>query len=84
MTKTFEVQQIIKVTVDPARFTPEFMKAFNESIHEKDNIREHMEFIAEMVAGGVVSSPSDFLEGYGVLSEFGVDFRIESVDVFEE
>ena len=84
MTKSYEVQQVVRVTVDPSRFTPEFMAAFSESINEKEDISEHMEYIAEMAAKGIVFSPNDFLEGYGILSEFGIDFSIESVDVFEE
>ena len=83
MKKSFVVEQQITISVDESKFTPEFMKSFSEHIQELDSIKEHLEYLVEMYARGIVSSPGDFLEGYGELRDFGVKFSHEGTDVFE-
>lgn len=75
MTKTVTVMQELKVTVDEARFTDEFMEAFSKCFFQTLTIEEHIEHIAEMFAKGVVTSDAQFLEGYGVLRAFGITIK---------
>jgi hypothetical protein len=83
MTKTITVIQEIEVTVDESRFTAEFMENFSRYFHGLESIEEHMQFIAKCRARGFVVSSSEFLEGYGKLSDFGISFGNVNVYVSE-
>lgn len=71
------VEQDLEITVDESRFTPEFLQGFKESFYPCETIEDHVEFIAESFAQGVVRSDADFLEGYGVLRDFGIRVKRE-------
>lgn len=83
MTKTITVTQEIEVTVDESRFTPEFMENYSKYFHECEAVEDHMKYIAESYARGIVMSNHDFLEGYGKLNEFGIKCKRDSVEVAE-
>lgn len=73
--KNVDVEISIDISYDEAKFTPAFMASFREGFYPFDTINEHIEFIAEQIAVGNVNSPTSFLEGYGVLSEFGISWK---------
>ncbi len=75
-----EVIQLINITIDESKFTPEFMKDFNSYMFEFKGVEEHIKFIVEKFADGTVSSENDFLEGYGILSEFGIKLEKEYIE----
>ena len=83
--KTYEVQieQIVRVTIDETKFTPEFMKAFSDSMYDFETIEEHVKNLAEWRARGVIQSDRDFHEGYGHLNEFGITTFVKDTDVYE-
>lgn len=83
MTKTITVTQEIAVTVDESRFTPEFMENYSKHFHECETVEDHMKYIAESYARGIVTFNGDFLEGYGKMDDFGISCKRECVDVGE-
>lgn len=83
MTKTITVTQEITVTVDESRFTPEFMENYSKHFHECETVEDHMKYIAESYARGIVTFNGDFLEGYGKMDDFGISCKRESVEVDE-
>lgn len=78
MKKTFTVEIEVEVEVDESKFTPEFMEAFNEYIAEWNSIEDHMRYIAKLAAQGVIYHNEEFLEGYGILKDRGIDFSLPS------
>lgn len=81
MTKTILVEHSIDVTVDESLFTDEFIEAFKKSLYPLDDIQEHIEHIALCMAKGVIHSDRDFLEGYGILRDFGVTIKKNYTDL---
>lgn len=69
------VTQEIEVTVDESRFTPEFMAAFSRAFFDCETIEEHVLYIAKSYAMGIVAHNGDFLEGYGILRDFGINVK---------
>lgn len=70
---TISVSGWVDINYDPARFTDEFMEEFREHFYDYDTIEEHLEHIAyNYFVNG--TSEDDFLEGYGVLKDFGIKF----------
>ena len=84
-TKTIEVVIAVKVTVDESKFTPEFMDEFKESFYQFDDLDDHMKHIAQMEARGILTgSANEFIEGYGLAMDMGIECEIESVDMNSE
>lgn len=81
-TKTVAVEQIVKVTVDETKFTPEFLADFRKSMYPLNTIDDHIEHLAQLYARGIHDSFSTFIEGYGPPKEMGIECKI--TDVFEE
>jgi len=79
-TKVVIVTQHINITVDESKFTPEFMAHFSRHFHHCPTVEDHIKYIALSYARGIIDSASQFLEGYGELSHFGVKFKREHVD----
>ncbi len=79
MTKTLRVNQEIKITVDESKFTPEFNKSFSEVFHLKENTDDHIKYIAELYGRGVITSDREFVEGYGILRDFGIFIKREDI-----
>ena len=69
-----KVEQVIEVSVDETKFTPEFMTAFKATMYPFDSVNHHIEHLAQLYARGIVDNQS-FIEGYGWASEFGIKFR---------
>ncbi|AKE44844.1 hypothetical protein AU106_gp213 [Sinorhizobium phage phiM9] len=94
--KTLEVTitKMIEVEYDLEKFTEEAMNVFNDNIYYVgDKPEEHLKNMVEMYAKGL-SSPhiidhgvyieSEFIEGYGVVADFGVKFNELSEDASSE
>lgn len=83
ITKTIQVTQTIKVTVNEAKFTSEFMAGFRDAFYPFDDLNEHIEHIAQMTARGLLTGMEDeFIEGYGKVIDMGI--KAEVVDVETE
>ena len=80
MTKTVTVTQVIEVTVDPDQFTEDFMANFSQHFVPCATIDDHIKYIAESYARGVIQYSGDFLEGYGKLNQFGVKLARVATD----
>ena len=72
VTKKVEVVQIVQITVDETKFTPEFMTEFRQSFYPFDTLDEHITHLGQMYVRGVIGDlPSSFIEGYGPASDMG-------------
>lgn len=84
--KTFEVEvrQIVRVKLDPAKFTPEFMAEFRRYFFPLFELDEHAEHLAQLVARGVAQLsphlPREFVEGYGPIGEMGISAAFVSCE----
>ena len=74
MTKEVEIRQTVQVTVDESKFTPEFMQSFRDSFFDLYSVEDHIEHLGYLHAGNFIDQ-SSFVEGYGYISEFGVEFE---------
>lgn len=79
-TRSVGVSQIIQVTVDEDKFTPEFMKEFRKSFYPFLSINDHVEHLAQLYVRGAVHDFTAFIEGYGPPSDFGIKFSEGSVE----
>lgn len=81
-----EVTQTIRVKLDEAKFTPEFMREFRQHFFPLFSLSDHAEHLAQMMARGVVELngdlPKEFVEGYGPIGEMGIS--AEALDCQEE
>lgn len=75
-----EVRQVVRVKLDPAKFTPEFMADFRRDLFPLYGLDEHAEHLAQLVARGVAELspyvPSEFIEGYGPIGKMGISAEI--------
>ena len=76
-TFTFDVTRRVTVQLDEAKFTTDLMIGFNECITDlgadETSYLSHAERIADLYAHGLEDfSQSDFVEGYGPISEAGI------------
>jgi hypothetical protein len=80
-----KVTQLVKVSLDETKFTPEFMSEFRESFYQFHDIEDHAEHIGQLVARGIhQASPyvqTEFIEGYGPISDFGISASVEDTDI---
>ncbi|GAB6043322.1 hypothetical protein [Endothiovibrio diazotrophicus] len=76
ITKTVEVTQVIEVTVDETKFTPEFLAEFSSYMFPFEDVDEHIKHLAQMHARGLADYPSTFIEGYGEAKDMGIKFKV--------
>lgn len=79
ITKTVEVLQIVEVTVDETKFTPEWMQSFRETFYSFDSLNEHLEHLGQLAAREMIYQPqvtNQFIEGYGNASDMGIATRV--------
>lgn len=81
-TKFFEVVQTVRIDYDESKFTPEFMKEFRGYLYSFHSVNDHLEHLAQLKARELIENSSD-VEGYGVLSEFGVSLSALDLDIQE-
>jgi hypothetical protein len=74
------VSQDVEVTIDPAKFTPEFMAEFRESFFDFDTVAEHIEHLAQLHARGITDY-DEFIEGYGPARDMGIRFKVLGTDI---
>ncbi|MDQ0454687.1 hypothetical protein [Rhizobium paknamense] len=79
MTKrfVFNVTTRVAVYIEPEKLAP-LMPEFNASISDfgdgEDALERHAEHIAQLAAHGVCDfNPNDFVEGYGIVKDAGID-----------
>ena len=85
VSRSVQVSQVVKVTVDEAKFTPEFMAEFQRDFFPLQTVDDHIEHLAQMYARGVISDfPGDFIEGYGPAKDMGIAFAEEPYSVEPE
>lgn len=85
-TLIFEVTQTVEVTVDEAKFTPEFMAEFRAHFFDFDTVADHAGHIAQLQARGVIEldiSRDEFIEGYGPASGMGIAAKVTETTVDE-
>jgi hypothetical protein len=75
------VTQIVEVTLDETKFTPQFMAEFRESFFHFTTTEEHALHLAQLHARGV-SDDGEFIEGYGPAKDMGIRFKV--IDQTEE
>lgn len=80
MKKLVQVTQIVEVEIDEAKFTPDFMSSFNETIFDAD-LNDHFEHIAQLHARGIYDEFSTFIEGYGPPKEMGIKARVKDHEI---
>ena len=76
------VEQGVTVTLDEAKFTPEFMAEFRESFYAFNTVQEHAEFLAQMAARGLINPTAAWVDGYGYLLHMGIDIDITYTEVY--
>lgn len=76
ITKDVEVVQIVRVTVDETKFTPEFLEAWPEVFYPFTTIEQHMEHLAQLEARGLIGGGDSFIEGYGQQQDFGIKTEV--------
>ncbi|WEO73808.1 hypothetical protein [Agrobacterium vitis] len=81
----FEVTQRVYVYIEPEKLAP-LMPEFNASISDFGDgdhaLERHAKHIAELATcGGYDFDPDDFVEGYGIVKDAGIDVIISN-DVF--
>lgn len=74
LTKTVRVTQTIRVTVDEAKFTPEFMAEFRDSMYHFTTLDDHLEHLGQLHARNIADN-HDFIEGYGQADDMGISFQ---------
>lgn len=82
-TRTVRVEQIVEVSIDDTKFTPEFMAEFRRTMYPFDSVDRHIEHLAQLYARGAADEFS-FIEGYGPASELGIKFLQISQDAESE
>lgn len=77
------VETDIELIIDETRFTPEFLKEYAETIGGCHNLEDHLKNLSVLITRGQISSDRDFVEGYGVLRDFGVSFDVNGSEVIQ-
>ncbi|WP_320194715.1 hypothetical protein RMR10_010105 [Agrobacterium rosae] len=86
--KTFTVDVTSRITVilDETKFTA-IMPEFNECISDFGTndaaFERHAKHIARLAAGGEDFSDCDFVEGYGIVHEAGIDVTVHNATDIE-
>lgn len=79
------VTQVIRVTLDEARFDETFMEEFRDSFYPFFDLADHAKHIGQLQARGIVDlerpGPRDFVEGYGLASEMGIEATVVETEV---
>jgi hypothetical protein len=74
LSKEVQVTQVVRVTIDESKFTPEFLQEFRTYLYPFDTIDRHIEHLGQLYARGIASDFS-FIEGYGEAKDAGIKFE---------
>lgn len=78
-TKTVLVEQLVEVTVDASKFTPDFLAEFQQSMYPFKDLDAHIEHLAQLYARGLCDDFTKFIEGYGPPDEMGIKCKVTDV-----
>ena len=78
ITKTVIVTTTVEVTIDESKFTEEFLAEFRESFYQFMDIDRHIRHLGVQCAHGYCNDT--FIEGYGEMSDMGIEFDITDPD----
>jgi hypothetical protein len=78
VTRKVVVEQVVSVSADETKFTPEFMTQFREYMYHFTSLDDHLEHLAQLHARGLVDEFS-FIEGYGPAKDMGITFKVTDV-----
>ena len=73
------VTTTVKVEIDPAKFTDQFLEEFREAFYPFHTLDDHREHLAQLHARGLVHNRS-FIEGYGLAADMGIRFDTTSTE----
>ena len=72
--RNYIITQFVCVKLDESKFTPEFLREYCENFCDLPTIEDHRRHLAKMFAHGLIEGrDNEFVEGYGVLSEMGIE-----------
>lgn len=74
LSKAVQVTQVVRVTIDESKFTPEFMREFQAHFYPFTSIERHLEHLAQLYARGLADNFA-FIEGYGPAKDMGIKFE---------
>ena len=71
----------VEITLDETKFDESFLSEFREGFYQFDDVKEHVEHLAQLEARGLLE---DFTEGYGPIKDMGIkgktlDWEVEDV-----
>ena len=76
-----EVTTVVRVTLDEAKFTEEFLAEFREGFFPFFDLGDHAEHIGQLAAREVYDfSSDDFVEGYGPVGDLIIAAEVLSVE----
>lgn len=76
ITREVEVTQIVRVTIDETKFTPEVLEDFRRLIDRSyDTLEDHIRYLAWLHSCRSIDETS-FIEGYGRAKDFGITFDV--------
>lgn len=79
-----DVRRSVKVFVDKAKFTPQFMEEYRASFAPYYDLHDHIKHLGWLYATGRIDGwPGEFIEGYGPAQEMGIRFEDDGSDETE-
>jgi hypothetical protein len=84
ITKQVEVTQIVEVTIDETKLTPEWMASFRDIFYNYHSVNDHLGHLAQLEARGLTYQPhvnNSFIEGYGNANDLGIKIRVVEAEV---
>jgi hypothetical protein len=83
MKKNYTVTTTVSVQLDESKFTPEFLREYQETIHDLPDIEAHRKNLAELYATGRIGNYGT-VEGYGKLSDMGIRCEMLACEIEDE
>lgn len=84
VTKLIEVTQIVEVSIDETKLTPEWMASFRDVFYNYHDIDDHLGHIAQLEARGITYQPhvnNTFIEGYGNANDLRIKARVVDTEI---
>lgn len=84
ITKTIAVTQLVEVTIDETKLTPEWMADWRKVFYNYHTVDDHLKHLAQLEARGITYLPhinDTFIEGYGKASDLGIKAAVMDVDM---
>lgn len=84
ITKQVEVTQIVEVSIDETKLTPEWMQGFRDVCYSYHDVDDHLGHLAQLEARGITYQPhvnNSFIEGYGNADDMGIKARVIDTEI---